>query len=37
MYLIIYDFNIIYYRSTLNPIDKPSRRLNCKEGSINIT
>ena len=37
MYLTIYDFNIIYYRGTLNPIDGPNRRLNYKEDSINIT
>jgi hypothetical protein len=34
---MIYDFDIIYYRGALNPIDGPSRRLNYKEGSINIT
>ena len=34
---MIYDFDIIYYRGTLNPIDRPSKRLNYKEGSINIT
>ena len=34
---MIYDFNIIYYRGTLNPIDRPNKRLNYKEGSINIT
>jgi hypothetical protein len=37
MYLITYDFDIIYRRGTLNPIDRPSRRPNYKEGSINIT
>ena len=37
MYLAIYDFDIIYYRGTLNPMDRPSRRPNYKEGSINIT
>jgi hypothetical protein len=37
MYLTTYDFNIIYRRGTLNPTDRPSRRLNYKEGSINVT
>ena len=37
MYLVIYDFDIIYCRGTLNPVDRPSRRPNYKEGSINIT
>jgi hypothetical protein len=37
MYLVIYNFNIIYYRGTLNPIDRPSKRPNYKEGSINVT
>ena len=34
---MIYDFNIIYYRGTLNPIDRLNRRPNYKEGSINMT
>ena len=34
---MIYDFDIIYYRSTLNPTDRPNKRPNYKEGSINIT
>jgi hypothetical protein len=37
MYLMTYDFNIIYRRGTLNPIDRPSKRLNYKESFINIT
>jgi hypothetical protein len=34
---MIYDFDIIYRRGTLNPIDRPSRRPNYKEGFINMT
>ena len=34
---MIYDFDIIYRRGTLNPTDGPSRRLDYKEGSINVT
>ena len=37
MYFITYNFEIIYYKGTLNLVNRPSRRPNYKDGLINIT
>ena len=37
MFLIIYDFKIIYYKGTINPANGPSKRPDYKEGLTNVT
>jgi hypothetical protein len=37
MFLIIYNFKIIYYKGTINFTNRPSKKPDYKEGLTNIT
>jgi len=37
MYLASYNFEIIYWKDTTNSANRPSRRLDYKDGPIDLT